>query len=170
MRRCIIRWTTVLGVSEEAWTETKLSQAVGTVNGSSPQGRGSSVRILCEVSRVPASWWGQLEMVKEGFPGGDASQVLTISTQCGPTKCPQLCCLSSSRTGCWLCTKQPSPLDCPITQSCCGSNLFPHTDLTLNPKSLHLSCSPGGGRALGELSEVLPCSLLGTGPDVLAAQ
>lgn len=35
-----IRWTTVLGESGEARAETKLSQAVWTMNGGYPKGRG----------------------------------------------------------------------------------------------------------------------------------
>lgn len=36
-----IRWTIVLGISEEARTKTKLSRAVGRENTSSPQGTGT---------------------------------------------------------------------------------------------------------------------------------
>lgn len=52
-----IRWTIVLGFSEEARTKTKLSRAVGRENTSSPQGTGTAEQQgrMCDALGQPSS-------------------------------------------------------------------------------------------------------------------
>lgn len=71
-----IRWTTVLGESGKARTETKLSQVVETMKGGSPKRRGpreseSFVGFPMELRHSPSWLETELGMVKEGSPGGE---------------------------------------------------------------------------------------------------